>query len=233
MGSNAKTVYDYMVSKGLSPAGAAGVVGNLLVESNVNPTAQNPSGAYGIAQWMGNRKQALLASSADAAVDPGTLFAQEPFILQELKQDGLYDQLKTINDPDAAATLVMDKYEIPGNGPNHDDGTGGQRVAYARQLLAFKGNVGSATTNDAGNASSVTTENKNLISAAGGAIAAPVTSALNNIQSNVRPLVIESLVAVLGLGLVAGGVVMISRPAARKAMSDTASAAGTLGGLAA
>jgi len=62
----AAIAYNYLLNKGLSEAQAAGIVGNLMVESypEVNPSAYNPSGggqgAYGIAQWRGPRLASLL-----------------------------------------------------------------------------------------------------------------------------------------------------------------------------
>jgi len=51
---------EYFINKGLNPIHAAGIVGNLLQESNLDPDAINPSSkAYGIAQWLGNRKTKL------------------------------------------------------------------------------------------------------------------------------------------------------------------------------
>lgn len=51
---------NFFQSKGLPEHMAKGIVGNLLQESNGNPNAVNPkSGAYGIAQWLGSRKDKL------------------------------------------------------------------------------------------------------------------------------------------------------------------------------
>lgn len=85
--ANEKTIWDYLTSQGLTPAGAAGLMGNLYAESGLNPTnlqnsyesklgytdatytAAVDSGAYsnfakdsagyGLAQWTyWSRKQA-------------------------------------------------------------------------------------------------------------------------------------------------------------------------------
>jgi len=63
---NARTSYEYFIKQGMSPQQAAGIVGNLMVESfnKVDPQAFNPAGgnmgAYGVAQWRGPRQQGLL-----------------------------------------------------------------------------------------------------------------------------------------------------------------------------
>ena len=56
----ARQAVDYFVNKGLTKAQAAGLVGNLMRESGMNIAATNPnSGAYGLGQWLGNRKTRL------------------------------------------------------------------------------------------------------------------------------------------------------------------------------
>lgn len=55
--------YNFFVSRGLTPMQSAAIVGNLMWESSgLNPTIVNPtSGAYGIAQWLGDRLTKLKA----------------------------------------------------------------------------------------------------------------------------------------------------------------------------
>ena len=60
--TNIEKAYNFVISHGLQPHQAAGILGNLIKESGVNPLAVNPdSKAYGIAQWLGQRKTKLLA----------------------------------------------------------------------------------------------------------------------------------------------------------------------------
>lgn len=55
-----KQAMDFFKSKGLSDIHSAGIVANLLGESELNHTAVNPkSKAYGLAQWLGSRKTKL------------------------------------------------------------------------------------------------------------------------------------------------------------------------------
>lgn len=62
---NVVTAVDYLTNKGMTLPQATGVVGNLMAESgyDLNPDAFNSSeggmGAYGIAQWRGDRQQGL------------------------------------------------------------------------------------------------------------------------------------------------------------------------------
>lgn len=56
----------FFQGKGLSFTQSAGIVGRLFAESKLDPNAINPkSGAYGIAQWLGDRKMAAVATQGD------------------------------------------------------------------------------------------------------------------------------------------------------------------------
>lgn len=60
---NAITAMNYFINReGFTKEQAAGMVGSLMAESTMNPTAVNEdSGAYGLAQWLGDRKKRLFA----------------------------------------------------------------------------------------------------------------------------------------------------------------------------
>lgn len=58
--SKARKAVDFFVNKGLTREQASGLVGNLMRESGMNISAVNPnSGAYGLGQWLGDRKKRL------------------------------------------------------------------------------------------------------------------------------------------------------------------------------
>ena len=58
--NTAKSSIAFFMNKGLTQVAATGLVGNLMRESNLNPSAVNStSKAYGVAQWLGKRKQDL------------------------------------------------------------------------------------------------------------------------------------------------------------------------------
>lgn len=73
---------DYLQSQSIRPDVAKGVVAGSVAESQFDPNAVNPkSGAYGIGQWLGDRKNALFAQFGR---NPG--FDQQlQFLVQELK----------------------------------------------------------------------------------------------------------------------------------------------------
>lgn len=113
--TNEKKIWDYLIGKGLSPAGAAGLMGNLYAESALSPTnLQNSyeksldmtdaeytaavdsgsykrfakdSAGYGLAQWTYHtRKAALLAFCKAAGASIGDLAAQLDFLYKELSE---------------------------------------------------------------------------------------------------------------------------------------------------
>lgn len=79
--SFAKTVLNFFINKGLSENQARGILGNLMQESRGNHTVTNKtSGAFGLAQWLGPRKQKLIAKYGN---NP-TVEQQLNFIWEEL-----------------------------------------------------------------------------------------------------------------------------------------------------
>ena len=111
---SAQKIWDRLISAGLTPAGAAGLMGNLHAESGLNPrnlqnsfekklgytdaayTAAVDSGAYdgfvhdgagyGLAQWTyPSRKAALLAYAKARGRSVGDLDTQVGYLLQELQ----------------------------------------------------------------------------------------------------------------------------------------------------
>lgn len=151
-GSNPEIAFNFFVSKGLGDVQAAAMVGNFMAESttSINPEIQNNIGAYGIAQWLGGRKSALLAKP-----DYNTLGVQLNHAWEELT--GAYkarvlDPMSSTSDLATATRIVLERYEIPClpgsaacdaemNGTANKPG----RLSYAQQALASFGT--GATTN--------------------------------------------------------------------------------------
>lgn len=79
--SFANTVLNFFMKKGLSENQSRGILGNLMQESRGNHTITNKtSGAFGLAQWLGPRKQRLIAKYGN---NP-TVEQQLNFIWEEL-----------------------------------------------------------------------------------------------------------------------------------------------------
>lgn len=106
----AKTAVDFFISKGWTPAQAQGIVGNLMTESGLNPTAVHDNGTgLGVA---GHRLERLDAMKAFAAArgKPVTDFqTQLEFINQELNttESAAGIRLRNASTPEAAAAAFI------------------------------------------------------------------------------------------------------------------------------
>jgi hypothetical protein len=124
LSSNEHTAFNFFVAKGLTQKQAAGVVGNLIQESNVIPTSVQFGGGpgRGIAQWsVGGRwdKSAgdnVKTYASQHSESMTALNTQLNFIWFELTTFSGYGlaQLRAATTVSAAVTAFQDKYEICG-----------------------------------------------------------------------------------------------------------------------
>ncbi|MEW9616017.1 phage tail tip lysozyme [Shinella sp. S4-D37] len=153
---NARYAYRYLQERyKLTPAQAAGVVGNLVQESGLRTSARNRgdgrdgSDSIGIAQWNGERARNLHAFAKDGGRDAGNLDTQLDFLMHELNgKDGKYGAgsesaayQKLINSQTHTdATKAFIGYERP-QGWSAKNPTGGHgwknRHDYAGQILGL------------------------------------------------------------------------------------------------
>lgn len=113
--TNEKRIWDYLINSGMTPCGAAGLMGNLYAESALNPinlqntfnkkfdmtdteytTAvdnnsytnfENDGAGYGLAQWTYHtRKKGLLDHAKSLGVSIGDLDMQLEYLVMELKK---------------------------------------------------------------------------------------------------------------------------------------------------
>lgn len=107
---SATAAVQYFESQGISDDGAAGIVGNLQQESNLNPAT--PGG--GLAQWGGGRWTAMVVYVTSQGLDPESMDGQLMFIVYDLrtKYAGLLTQLNAATDPGTAATMFETTYEL-------------------------------------------------------------------------------------------------------------------------
>jgi Phage tail lysozyme len=153
---NLQKAYNYFVSKGFTPAQSAGIVGNLNLESGVEPEkleggqvipyekltpAQiSDSGlGWGIAQFT--PPSSFGDSVKGTNKDPNSLQVQLDFIWQVLQAKDIKNPTKTYvqaiqatTTTDDAATVFMNDYERPLIDATHDGGLPA-RKAYAKQIL--------------------------------------------------------------------------------------------------
>ena len=108
---------DYIQKKGYTPEQAAGIVGNIVTESALNPGAFNSegggSGAFGLAQWRGDRQRRLIAKYGE---NPS--FGQQlDYILDELSSSEKLagEDLQRRNTAEAAADSIRRNFERPGS----------------------------------------------------------------------------------------------------------------------
>lgn len=143
--STERTIWNYFCCKGFSPAGVAGLMGNLYAESGLNPinlqntyekrlgltdaeyTAAVDSGSYsnfvrdsagyGLAQWTyWSRKEAMLNYARKTGASIGSLEMQLDFMIRELKgYAAVWEVLRTARTVREASDIVLTRYERPAN----------------------------------------------------------------------------------------------------------------------
>lgn len=96
---------------GMTRAGAAGMIGNWVQESSLNPAEP---GGY-MAQWGGARLQSLVSYAANMGKPVTDVDAQAAFAVHELRSgySSLWTLLTTTHDPKLAATAICNQYERP------------------------------------------------------------------------------------------------------------------------
>src|SRR4030042_261594 len=104
-------------AKGWSREQAAGMVGNLLHESNLHPEAVGDGGAsFGIAQWNGARRKGLEVFAAARGAAVNDFNTQLDYVHHELENTEVAagQALKNTGDVDSAVNIFSEKYERPG-----------------------------------------------------------------------------------------------------------------------
>lgn len=116
--------WEFFTERGWSPAQAAGIIGNLIAESNLVPAAKGDIGLHaptdvsiGIAQWYsGGGRDKLLFDFARSKGKPWSDYrTQLEFVDHELNRYSNLggSALKNTTNPTSAALIFQRKYEIP------------------------------------------------------------------------------------------------------------------------
>lgn len=154
-GSNADTIWNFFKSKGFSDSIVAGIMGNLRLESNLNPNALNKSsGAFGIAQWLGGRKTGLQNYAKSIGSSVNDLTTQLNFLWKELNgsEKKTLNYLNSNQGQSAAVIARMFDQLFERSEGTHVP----QRQQYANQFLSQYSGTGaipvSANTSDASKA---------------------------------------------------------------------------------
>lgn len=128
-----KQAMEFFKNKGLSSIHSAGIVGNLLMESSLNPNAVNPSSkAFGIAQWLGDRKKNLFKKYGN---NP-TFEQQLEFLWDELNGSEKFSYVQLLNTKSYqdAVKSIMDNFERPSK--KEKDMSISKRIKFAKELLS-------------------------------------------------------------------------------------------------
>jgi hypothetical protein len=185
---NVQRAYNYFVgSRQLSPQAAAGIIGNLIAESGVNPNSVQPSGyGHGIAQWetvingkgsgrwdvkkpvngkVANVKD-FAASTEGAGREMTDLSLQLDFLWHELRSfySGSLTKIQAATTAGDAAYIFMSEYEVPGErSPGGANDQNRRKLAddvfarYAGDTAPTEGDNGDDASGSACSASDVTT----------------------------------------------------------------------------
>lgn len=136
--ATASEIYKYLLSKGFTPAQAAGILGNMQVESGFDTGAYNPAeGAIGLCQWEGGRRTNLEAFAAAQGKSVTDWHVQVDFMMHEMQggESGAYAHVKAANSAGAAAA-AFDQYYERSSGEAR-----GQRVANANSIASSMAGV--------------------------------------------------------------------------------------------
>lgn len=124
---------DFLMKQGFTANQAYGIVGNLIQESQLDPTTVNASGHKGIAQWDAWRWSQLEKFASDNNSDPWAYETQLAYLVREI-QTTYHDQwqqvlAKAVNQTPEEYAHYFDKLiEVSGGGETRE------RQQYAREL---------------------------------------------------------------------------------------------------
>jgi hypothetical protein len=143
LSSNEGAAYHFFVARGLSPAQSAGIVGNLIQESSVNPGSVQYGGGpgRGIAQWsVGGRWNADHDDNVEwyanaHGASSTSLDLQLDFVWYELENFSSYglEELRGSSNVSEATVAFETRFEGCGECDQ------GNRIAYANDVLAAYG----------------------------------------------------------------------------------------------
>lgn len=131
--SLAQKAYNFFLSRGYTSNQAAGIVGNLQVESNLSTTIKGDGGkAIGLAQWHPDR-QANFANVFKKNIQDATFWEQLSFVDWELKNtetNALFRLRENSATVDDAAKAFAKYYERPANSSSY-----GRRIEEAKKVI--------------------------------------------------------------------------------------------------
>lgn len=143
--ANAKVLWDSMIGHRLTPNQAAGILGNSSQESGIEINSTAPStGAYGIFQWLGSRKEGLFNATGDG----GDLQAQLAYFWDEVENDP-YESAqfqKFLNYEDTSVEGYTYAFRKFCERPSASEAMDSNRITEAQRYLALFGGGGAQET---------------------------------------------------------------------------------------
>ena len=155
--SNIKIIAEYLKSIGLTKEGTIGLIGNILGESQANPTAierkKEPiiggKGGIGLVQWTASRRRKLEKQANNDAAKIVDINFQLQYLGNELKQSysGVFNKLKTSTSVEESTITVLEKFEVPGTylnrlkNPTAYESTKKLRISYAKSVIEIVNEV--------------------------------------------------------------------------------------------
>lgn len=143
LADNRDYIIGYLKRKGIDDKYIAGILSNIEAESNFNPGKQNPSGAYGLCQWTGTRKNDLENFCANNGYNTDEIDGQLEFMIHELNGKekealGKMYEADTAYDAGRAFSVYYERHGI--SSQNHT------RANNAAQNLEYVQSFGTETT---------------------------------------------------------------------------------------
>ncbi len=111
-----KYIFNFLVKKGLTPAGACGILGNMHVESSFNTSALGDNKtSVGLVQWHDDRMTKLFSWCKENNLDAMSVDGQLAYLWWELtsKYNNLLNILQATQDPEEAAQVFAKDFERP------------------------------------------------------------------------------------------------------------------------
>lgn len=132
--TRSQEIFKMLKADGWSDEQSAALVGHMIKESSLNPSAYNAGeGAFGLLQWRKNRLANLKKFAASKGLDYRSIEAQSQFIRHEMANDP-YERRKSAGFRSATslegASAALESYIRFG------DKSGSQRLANARSVMA-------------------------------------------------------------------------------------------------
>ena len=146
----------YFVGQGFTNEAAAGIVGNMIKESTMDPKADNGQGYYGLCQWNTNYSwwQNICAWTSEQGYNMYDFAGQVRAVYESPHRGGMSDdkweELKILTDTAKAAELFCVYYEAPIGGSDAPEwygigelyqGLNGRKDFAAQALELYLGNI--------------------------------------------------------------------------------------------